>query len=266
MIQRLGISRSGRFGFVNLKNTLLFSFFIPSFLFGSVTFDGTDDYLDCSSDLPLDKSAMTVTAWVNPTVDLEPFPRATIFSHYADAVGVNLEMYLDDGALFGSSIILVCYVLDSGGIAQTSYMDYGDASGWKNVACVWNGSELTPYVDTVEGTPTPISDAPDTNPGTLTMGAQFGPLYLFYGDITDVNYYIRSLSLSEIETLYYSRMRGDVVPTDSRYGHWPLDDLADGTVVNTSTFLNRAVPGSNNCSGSGSGAGGKAYADFIRYR
>lgn len=252
---------------MNLKRFLIFVFILPSLSFGSVSFDGSDDYLDCGAGLVLDKTNMSVTAWVNPAADTEPFPRSTIFSHYADAGYVNLEMYLDDGTVFGSFIVLVCDVYDAAGAYQTVSMDYGDATGWKYVACVYDGDQLTPYVDALAGTPLSISDGLDNNSGTLTVGAQFGPLYFFQGEITDINYYAgRKLNLSEIETLVYSRTRGDIIPTNERVGHWPFDDLFNNTAVNTSTFLNRASPGTNNCSGSASGAGGTAYADFIRYR
>lgn len=251
---------------MNLKKLVIFIYILPSLIFGSVSFDGADDYLDCGTGLVLDKTNMASTAWVNPVFDTEPFPRATIFSYYSDSLGIQYEMYLDDGTPYGSVIVLTCDLLDSGGSLNTTSMDYGDATGWKHVACVWDGTNLTPYVDASAGTPVAISDSAETSEGLLTIGAQSGPLYFFQGEISDVNFYVRKLDLSDIETLFYSRMRGDVVPTQSRTGHWPLDDYANGTTVNTSTFLNRADPGNPNCSGSASGAGGTAYADFIRYR
>ena len=250
---------------MNLKKLIVFIFIVPSLLFGSVYFDGSDDYLDCGSGINLDKTSMSVTAWVNPTFETEPFPRATIFSYYSDANGVQFEMYLDDGSFMGSYILLGCDLLDSSGSYNTVLMDYGDATGWRHVGCLWDGSNLTPYVDTLAGTPVSVSDSAQVDNGTLTIGAQSGPLYLFYGEITDINYYTRKLSQSEIDTLFYSRMRGTVVPTQSREGYWPLDDYENGTAVNTNSFLNRATPGTGNCSGSASGAGGTAYADFIRY-
>jgi len=233
---------------------------------GSVQFDGTDDYLTCGTGLALEKNDMSLTAWVNSTFDSDPFVRGTIFSNFTDAGIINLEMYLDDGSPIGAYIVLGCDLLDGGGVLNTITMDFGDSTGWKHVACIWDGTDLTPYVDGQAGTPLTIGMAADTTSGNTSIAATFGPTFFFEGEISDVNYYRRVLSVSEIETLYLSRMRSYVIPTTSQGGYWPLDDMVDGTTVGTGTFLNRVAPGTNNCVGSGASAGGTAYADFIRYK
>lgn len=250
---------------MNLKKILILIFLIPIHLFASVDFDSVNDYLDCSTGLTLEKNDMSLTSWVLPVLDSEPYPRGTIVSHVSDGGGFNLEMYLDDGSASGSIIILSCDLMDSGGTVFTASVDFGDVA-WKHVACIWDGTDLTPYVAGQPGTPWTIGSAADINDGKLYIGSQDGAVSFFHGQISDVSYYRRVLSVSEIETMAYSRMRGDVIPSNLRDGYWPLDDLHDGTTVHTSIFLNRASPGTNNCVGSGVNAGGTAYADILRYK
>jgi hypothetical protein len=157
----------------------------------ALIFDGTDDYVECPASASLDVSIFTITAWINLTA-YSPYlcpivDRATASGGYSLWVGgtgyYQGKLELNGGfgnQAFSSSITIP---LDQ----------------WVFVAAVWNGTNVTFYMNNVSEQQTGYSFH-DVGSLTTRIGNErwaFGGQY-FNGVIDDVHIYNRALSATEV--------------------------------------------------------------------
>ena len=156
------------------------------------SFNGSNDYINVNYSSSLNPtSAITLAAWVKTTQttrgDIVARFSANPFPGYAMNVGQ------------ASPGVLGCWVGDNVG----SYVFGGSANdgSWHHVACTYDGTTVTPYVDGNPGTPAARTNGlnnttTDLNIGRFNSGAATGGY--FNGQIDDVRIYNYSRSSDQI--------------------------------------------------------------------
>ncbi|MFH2143492.1 MAG: LamG-like jellyroll fold domain-containing protein, partial [Bacteroidota bacterium] len=176
-------------------------------------FDGIDDYIDVSNDPDFNFGTgnFTITAWTK--TNYENSTRVVAKSNH-DA---------DDGYQFGISTTAHLYLLDSDPVVR-SISEVND-NNWHQIVGVRNGDLLVIYVDGVkESTESGVGGWDVSTSHTLKIGCRDGnyPTY-FKGIIDDIRIYNRTLTESEIDSLYHE-------------GSWPA--LESESVLFFSDFNN----------------------------
>lgn len=242
----------------------------PSNFYGSVAFDGTDDYFDCGT-FTFPSSAGMLAAWIK--IDNS----ATVQLMHVISIGSSdiamFQLSVTQSAADVTKFATYCnaYLPESGGskdvTANCAAAQCITPGTWYHIACTndVNTASLTPYINGVAYTAATAEGPPTGENHNLTFGNDvfFGAAY-YYGEVADGIYVDGAPTTSDIETIAFSRMRNYVFPTDSgnkKQFYFPLDDFPDGTSVSGRTFIDRTGLG-NSCTGS---TGGTARADILRY-
>lgn len=219
----------------------------------------------------LEKS-WTLTAWVYPQLDAIGGPYFIAGRTNGD-VAAPYAMRLESDPGLSGYYTVSCEILDAGGSFTKVYADcsFGDCirpgAGFYHIGCHYSSEAmvLTPYINGVAFPGTTPPSEMDTTGYEITIGATDGQIEICdYVEVTDVVLYDFEINTEYINLMYKSRMRNNVVPTNNRYGYWPLDDLLDSTHIAGETFFDRSGRG-NTCIPITDGIG-TAYADFLRYQ
>jgi hypothetical protein len=167
---------------------------LPSGLW-CLSFDGTDDYVDCGNDKSLDiTGALTIEAWINLT---DAVPEQFLYCKGAiNAEGIYLTVGDNSGRIH--------MVTAQAGAAQHTYTPTGCmvAGTWYQVTVVRIGAAVRLYKNAVE---TPYqSQGTHIDPATSTRTAKIGvydnlTLSPLDGCIALFRLYNRALSLLEIQ-------------------------------------------------------------------
>ncbi len=160
----------------------------------ALSFDGTDDLVNVGDTTDLNISNIfTVSAWV----------RSQGPSDYGIIAGTT-----DAGDLNGYYITInqatgypTVYSLQNpsyqSAVVATNILGDDD---WHHLAGVFDGTNLTMYLDGTPGTPVAAS-APTTNLFSFRMGASHYPGRFFTGDIDDVRVYNKNLDGTQVSAL-----------------------------------------------------------------
>jgi len=174
--------------------------FAPGMVGQAFSFDGSS-YVDASdSNLPVDDSSATISAWIKTTQTGEPFfvswgSRDTCYAGHEIALG-NYSNHL---------ILESC----GGAAADSTIVNNG---AWHHVVGVWYGSNIvTLYVDGVSNMiahPDPLPPINILSSGHLNIGqlVQYGANFI--GLVDEVQIYNRPLSASEIQALFNAGSAG----------------------------------------------------------
>lgn len=172
----------------------------PGLIYNCLSFDGIDDYVSCGSDPSLDIntfSAFTYEAWVR--LD------STLVDEAIISKGKFQDMWFDKVELYW-----FCYVRD---ISNDSFyakytQEHPVAGTWYLLDGVWDGSELSIWVNAVKGA---VTAAPasliDTSADDLTLGWRLDIAEYLHGKIDEIRIYNRALSPDQIFA-HYLRVRG----------------------------------------------------------
>lgn len=243
---------------------------IPYNFYGSVDFDGSDDYLECGS-VTTSAGDGALAAWIkiDPSVSIVTM----IVISFGTADAPTLQMGIAQSAADVTKFATYCnaYLPESGGnkdiTADCPAAQCINTNQWYHIACVDSsgGGTLTPYINGVAYT------------GATGEGVEIGVSHelvfandtflsfpYYKGEIADGVFVDGVTTTSDIETMAFSRMRNYVYPTDSypkKLVYFPLDDYPDGTSLTSKTFIDRTGNG-NSCAARG---GGTARADILRY-
>lgn len=256
---------------MNRKLIALFlSLFIPINTFGSVDFDGVDDYLDCGT-FAAPSSAGMLAAWIK--ID----SGATVQNMLAISLGSSdvgtFQLGVNQAASDVTKFATYCsaYLPESGGskdiTADCASAQCIVANRWYHIACVNdpNSGSLIPYIDGVAYTAAAAEGVDVGTSYNLTFANDiFGGFPFYKGEIADGVYIDGVPSTNDVQIMAFSRMRNYVFPTDSaskKQFYFPLDDFSDGLSVGGRTFIDRTGLG-NSCTGS---TGGTSRADILRY-
>jgi hypothetical protein len=168
-----------------LKNSLGYN----SNNFGSLTFNGVDEYVEIpKTDILSNKSTFTINSWVYPTslTGLRP-----IFVNYYVA---NLQVML---RFSGSGLQFFTYTTTGvGGTTQS----FTASNQWSNVVATYDGTTMKTYVNGVQS-PTTYSQTGLLNVSTqpYLIGYYTSPTnYYFQGRVAYCGVYLRNLTDQEI--------------------------------------------------------------------
>ena len=167
---------------------------------GALSFDGTDDYVDCGNDASLDITGdISVEAWINP-IDSGEGGLGHIFKK------LNILMFMK-----GAGDENIIFRIKVGGAIKeaVSTGDVVSYNSWHYVVGVFDGTNVLVYVDGVKftgsATAGPIDghSSADLIIGTDSVSAS----YTFNGTIDEVRIYNRALTADEIQMSYYSNLQ-----------------------------------------------------------
>lgn len=246
----------------------LMAFIIPSNFYGSVDFDGTDDYFDCGF-VTVPDTSFTIAAWIkiNTGASIRQMHVISLGTSDLPEIQLSVDAAVSEPTKFATYCTI--YSPDSGGtISQLADCPVGyciTPGQWHHIACTNDGGEMVPFID---GIPYTAKATGGLNGGASVNLLMANDVFLaasyFYGEINDPVFFNTELSLSEIQTMAFSRMRNTIIPTDSlsrKQFYFPLDDFPDGTSVSGRNFIDRTGLG-NACTGTN---GGTSRADILRY-
>lgn len=156
----------------------------PAGIDWAVDFDGTDDYISFASNINAGGDKLTIVAWVNP--DIGDTWKHIVSQHddFTMAQGnTNHTVRCAINGTFGSDYAI-------------------SEEAWTHVACVYNGSTLTTYVNgAAQSGPTSISGNVGTS-GTFLLGKYSGSSgFEFNGKLAEVGIFNRELSEAEIDDI-----------------------------------------------------------------
>ena len=161
----------------------------------AMSFNGTDDFIDCGNDESLSPTdAITIEAWVKPndiTTD-----QIILFKGNSDWQGYSIRL---------RNNILNFNINSEGAYAATKTLP--SANAWYHIVGTYNknlsSNQIKIYVNSVEGTPDTYNG--DINSGSinLILGRKgIEPSRYFNGTIDEVRIYNRALSADEIIALH----------------------------------------------------------------
>jgi hypothetical protein len=167
--------------------------------YGSIVFDGVDDYVSCGNVLFNNVSAVTISIWVN----IQSFNNGnTIISKGAQGEGSNTTFA---AWIISSSSIRNRFFNSTGtsGLVDTGTLSQNT---WYNLIWTYNGSVITVYTNSIVGETAALSGPLKTNTNPLNIASSI------YGNNTQMicsgtQIYNRALSQAEI-TQNFNALRG----------------------------------------------------------
>lgn len=159
------------------------------------SFDGTDDDVTVSSNVPVDKIA--VSAWVKTTDDnAASVARSDDGGDNPTEYALMIDWTVEDVAQFG--------------IFDNSQSSWNRANGstvvndgsWHHIVGTWNGSSINIYTDATREDSTNYSNTSSLTDRPLYIGKYGGDLEYHDGIISDVRVYDHALTQSEVQYLY----------------------------------------------------------------
>jgi len=213
----------------------------------SVSFDGTDDYMDVGtvSDLNGSISAVTLSAWFNFSGTYHTDKNLVLSGGSSGSDRFYFQQLSATELRYGSSSGFVNFTIPT-----------VSASTWYHMAIVHNGTSASAYFNGSPSSSNPQTvTAPTANYGTaLKVGAYYTGSAVFGGLLDEVSVFDSALSAGDIEDIY-----NDGVPNDlgtdglnlSPVAWWRMGDNDGGTGTtitdqgsggNNGTFANIASP------------------------
>jgi len=168
---------------------------------GALTFDGSDDYIDCGTDSSLDiTDAITVSAWAYTDTDTH----GRIISRHGNSSNFGWVLIRDkDSDSFAWDISTNGNDWNNGG---STGVDTFEINTWYHVAATYDGTNMRVYIDGVEETsgafPAALSGPINVSSHNCEIGSDGFSSIHFSGQIDDVRIYNRALSSDEIADLY----------------------------------------------------------------
>ena len=244
-----------------------------SFLNASVAFR-TPNKLDCDGKYSPTEKGITLSAWVYlDTIDSTNFPMYIFGVYDTGTPIITAAISLQDS---GPGIMPVFEITTDDATHSvlnpgcTGASDCIPVSQWTHVLGYYNNSDLFLYLNGVELAST--ANGSPLSPKAAIFSIAYDPTTNsnhFIGQITDVVGYEGDFSFSDIETLYKSRMRSNVIPTDgfnrNRIIYIPLDDFPSGVSASTPLHIDRSGNG-HNCNDTSGSGGGVSLGDFLMYQ
>lgn len=241
---------------------ILFLLISPTTIYSALEFDGSNDQATISSNASFDTRPFTMAFWIK-------------FISGPSGTGEEVIARMDGDGTDGFHI----WISNSSGnvifeiknTAAFEFLVFGDIGGtistgtWYHFAAriYDNGSTAYVYLDGVEAASSNVDETWSFNSQDIEIGdsscCSNDPSNIV---IDDFVWYDADIGASGVEALYSHTKRKylDVSPGDLVTCH-PLDDYADGTAIDTSSFTD--ICGSHSITGSGSGTGGTARAGEV---
>ncbi|MBX4200052.1 PQQ-dependent sugar dehydrogenase [Candidatus Parcubacteria bacterium] len=158
---------------------------------GAINFDGLDDYISVPDSNSLDLSASgTISAWINPIGVgwRSVFGKGTI-GDISNSYAMELSSNSAVQCTIGNNISYN-FVLSSTSLAPNT---------WSHVACVWNGTTFSVYINGVLNNSAVQNVTPYNNTSPLQFG-RWATTDYFHGSLDEMRIYNRALTASEVQT------------------------------------------------------------------
>jgi len=160
----------------------------------AMSFDGSDDYIDCGNDESLDLTGdFSIELWIKSSSTIA----GTLFNknYISDGYFLTYLNFPDTGK--------VAFYAGSGDVELDSVESNLNNNTWRHLVFQVDGTTQKIYIDgTLDNSREKVSgEAEDTN---FFIGSRGGTWRFFNGLIDDVHIYNRALSVEEIKLLYES--------------------------------------------------------------
>jgi hypothetical protein len=224
----------------------------------SVSFDGSDDYIDIGNLTPLDSltNQVTISMWVYTSTPSQGAQKI-LLDHGSNEV---IQIDIENGKLgFGINTSTFKRAQQNGTIS---------ANTWYHFVGVYDGVNVKTYLNGVFQNQTAQTGNISTSLGSSTswqIGKWPGGAYNFLGNIDDVRIYNRALAPEEIQQPASKSPPGALVQSGSQVtnllpfsypatgglmGYWKMDEIPAGTVADSSGKGKNGTPtgasGTNN--------------------
>jgi hypothetical protein len=165
-----------------------------------LSFDGTDDYVDCGngSSLNISDNTITISAWAK---------RSTLSSTQRIVhKGGQGNVFLDYNLTFGAANVVyfgankTTSTINSVSTTNT----FISTSAWYYIVGTWDGSSYKIYINGTSEVVGVAEAVTNTNNNNFQIGQRNDNQQRFNGLIDDVKIYNQALSTSEIKQNYYS--------------------------------------------------------------
>lgn len=156
---------------------------------GAYRFNGTSDYIQAA---PVSLSRFTISAWAKPN-GIQTDSAAIVADEYPG--NVNYAMFFSSGSLVMQGGIFM------GGWTYTPTNTLIDNT-WSNVVLTYDGSTMALYINGALAGSTPYVATPASSGKSLHIGKRWDLNNFFKGSIDDVRIYNKSLSISEVQSIY----------------------------------------------------------------
>lgn len=215
----------------------------------ALEFDGVDDYVDLPNNSILQvNDSYSVFAWakvVGPTVDANQ--RESVVGRYFSSDYIQYDYDLNGGTWKFDITTL------GTNPAVISITSPSSIRAWTQVGYVYNGSNITVYINGTENTSAVATGESQYYNQKWQIGDNgSGPDYQFNGQIDEVRVYNRALSPSEILDLYQvgaRRLKPNATlvskDTDGLVGYWTFNGADMDWSAATAEVLDRSGRGNN---------------------
>ncbi len=233
---------------------------------GALSFDGTDDYVDCGNVLNV-TNKLTIEAWVKDSGESD----GNVVGKF-EAYDKRWHIYIDSMEAHGPALIY--WNIGGGTYAKSSTSAIG--TDWHHLAMVYDGTQsgnegrLKAYIDGAPITLNYSGTIPATMPA-ISANVNIGrhdTVNFFKGLIDEAAIYNRALSEIEIQHHHQDGLNGSgyevecTTPPDNMVSWWPGDettgaatedivDANDGTLIGGATFASGKVGQAFSLDGSG---------------
>lgn len=186
---------------------------IPTFTNGTVgmaySFDGTDDRINVSNNVVFNMTRWTLEAWIKPTA----IGDTPIIVRTANAAGTQQLIDIPSGVIKGYTLRIntpenngFCVVGDGSTAFSASSAANTVLTGiWTHLACAYNGSYITLYINGTAVATTSVGTISYTHTGDLQLGHGFTstPAEVLYSGLIDEAFvYNRTLGAAELVSHY----------------------------------------------------------------
>jgi len=165
-------------------------------LLGNVlSFDGTNDYIDCGSDSSLDiLHEITISVWVKPQLDNNY--RTILSRGYSANNNKGYSLFIDTNNKFST------YFFNSSGVIIDKRFSYLQDDVWQHIIISFNGSVGKGYLNSIYQDSFNCDGLKGSDYKFIIGRLSQSNLWFFKGSIDDVRIYDAALSSSQIKRNY----------------------------------------------------------------
>ena len=163
---------------------------------GAYSFNGSSSYIDSNTKLSSLISAMTISAWVNPSSTQVQY--ANIWGNHGNN---QLGVYMEQNS---TNVNQYAWGYGTGSSWSTTGTFNLTAGSWQYIVAIKDLQYCYIYINGIEQVASRVSCSANISPSTTTdfIIGQGYPGRYFNGAIDDVRIYNRALSVSEVSALY----------------------------------------------------------------